>query len=225
MFSTRKVASELILKIDNVRIDRVYQTKFLGVILNDKLTWENHISLIRNKVSKSIGILRRIHNIIPESILRNLYYTLINPYFEYCNIIWATNSTGTLAKLFRIQKRALRLITNSKWNAHTDPLFRQCKMLTIYKLNQLQVGCFMYKVYKRSLPQYFIDMFQPNSAIHHYNTRQCNNYHVPSHRLTVTSNSMRILGVKIWNSICLDIKSIDSFSLFRTRYKLYLIDS
>ena len=180
MFSTRKVASELILKIDNVRIDRVYQTKFLGVILNDKLTWENHISLIRNKVSKSIGILRRIHNIIPESILRNLYYTLVNPYFEYCNIIWATNSTGTLAKLFRIQKRALRLITNSKWNAHTDPLFRQCKMLTIYKLNQLQVGCFMYEVYKRSLPQYFIDMFQPNSAIHHYNTRQCNTYHVPS---------------------------------------------
>ena len=47
LFPTRKVTSELILKIDNVRIDRVYQTKFLGVVLNDKLTWENHISLIR----------------------------------------------------------------------------------------------------------------------------------------------------------------------------------
>ena len=113
-----------------------------------------------NKVSKSIGILRRMHNIIPESILRNLYYTLINPYFEYCNIIWATNSTGTSSKTFPYTKaRTLRLITKSQWNAHTDPLFRQYKMLTIYKLNQLQVGCFMYKVYKRSLPQYFIDMF------------------------------------------------------------------
>jgi hypothetical protein len=124
----------------------------------------------------------------------------------------------------QLQNRALRLITKSQRNAHTDRLFRQYKMLTTYKLNQLQVGCFMYKVYKKSLPQYFIDMFKPNSAIHHYNTRQCNDYHLPSHRLIVTSNSMRIFGVKIWNSICLDIKSIDSFSLFRTRYKLYLIN-
>lgn len=83
----------------------------------------------------------------------------------------------------------------------------------------------MYKAYKRSLQKYFIDMFKPTSAIHHYNTRQCNDFYVPSHRLIVTSNSIRIFGVKIWNNLCLDIKSIDSFSLFRARYKLYLIDN
>jgi hypothetical protein len=68
MFTTRKVTSELNLKIDHVRIDRVYQTKFLGVALIDKLTRENHISLMRNKVSESKGILPRIHHTIPESI-------------------------------------------------------------------------------------------------------------------------------------------------------------
>ena len=83
-----------------------------------------------------MGILRRIHYIIPENIFKNLYYTLINPYFEYCNLRWATNSTGTLAQLFRMQKRALWLITKSQWNAHTDPLSRQFNILTIYKIYQ-----------------------------------------------------------------------------------------
>jgi hypothetical protein len=77
----------------------------------------------------------------------------------------------------------------------------------------------MYKVYKRSLPQYFIDLLEPNSAflvfncgiarldiepnsaIHHHHTRKCSDYYAPFRRLIVTSNSMRIFGVKLWNSM------------------------
>jgi len=62
--------SDITLKIDNLCIDWVTHTKFLGVIINEKLSWENHIQLINNKVSKSIGILRQIQNKIPEIVLR-----------------------------------------------------------------------------------------------------------------------------------------------------------
>ena len=124
---------------------------------------------------------------------------LINPYFEYCNIIWAISSSAALVKLFRIQKRAIRLITNSEWNAHTAPLFRDMNILTIYQLNLLHVASFMYKVHNNLLPQYFVDMFMSNCNVHSHNTRQCDDFPVPYHRLVPTSNNIRVYGVNIWN--------------------------
>jgi len=170
-------------------MERVRQTKFLGAIINEKITWDNHISLFCNKVSKNIGILRRTKNRISVSLLRNLYFTLINPYFEYCNVIWAISSSIALVKLFRIQKRAIRLIINSEWNAHTAPLFRDLNILTIHQLNLLHVALFMYKVYNILLPKYFIGMFVPYCTVHSHNTRQRDDFHVPYHRLVSTSNS------------------------------------
>ena len=156
-------------------------------------------------------------------MLRNLYYTLINPYFEYCNVIWAISSSTALDKLFRFQKRAIRLIANSEWNAHTAPLFRDLNILTIHQLNLLHVALFMYKVYNNFLPQYFIDMFVPNCTVHSHNTRQRDDFHVPYHRLASTSNSIRVYGVNVWKSICKDIRNMKSLKLFRTKYKYCII--
>jgi len=157
------------------------------------LTWDDHISFLSNKVSKNIGILRRIKNKIPISFLRNLNFTLINLYFEYCNVIWAISSSIALVKLFRIQKRAIHLIANSEWNAHTAPLFRDLKILTIHQLNLLQVALFMFKIFNNLLPQYFIDMFVPNCTVHSHNTRQRDDFHV----LIITLSRLLIAQVSM----------------------------
>jgi hypothetical protein len=106
--------SPLDIKIDNVVTEQVNKTKFLGVILNSKLTWDDHIKTISNKISKNIGILYRICHNIPQLTLINLYYTLINPYYEYCNIVWATNNSTAIQSLCRGQKRAMRAIVFAK---------------------------------------------------------------------------------------------------------------
>jgi hypothetical protein len=225
IFTTKKLNYDITLKIDNLCIDKVTKTKFLGVIINEKLSWENHIQLIMNKVSKSIGILRRIQNKIPDIVLRNLYFTLVNPYFEYCNLIWATSPSGNLNKLFRLQKRAIRLITKSKWNEHTSPLFINNNILTLYKINQLQTVCFMYKIKNKLLPSYFVEMFELNSAVHEHNTRLADSYHVQSHRLNLTSHSIRIIGVKLWNNICNTLKCVETLNMFRTKLRYHLINN
>jgi len=100
LFTTRPITADYKVSIDNSPLERVRQTKFLGVIINEKLTCDDHISLLCNQVSKNIGILRRIKNKIPVSLLRNLYFTLINAYFECCNVIWAISSSIALVKLY-----------------------------------------------------------------------------------------------------------------------------
>ena len=84
----KEIKVNLKIKIDNVETDNVSKTKFLGVIINEKLTWEDHIALVKTKVSKNIGVIRKVRNNSPRNTLQLLYYTLIHPSFNYCNIIF-----------------------------------------------------------------------------------------------------------------------------------------
>ena len=94
----RKVKPPVKLYIINILIEQV-ETKFLGVIITETLTWDNHINTVCNKVSKGIGIICKIRHLIPRSILVNLYFTLVHPYFQYCNIVWTSNTSLSLYKL------------------------------------------------------------------------------------------------------------------------------
>ena len=77
------------ISIDNQNIVKVKETNFLGVILDENLNWKSEISHVANKVAKSISIISRCSFFLPKSSLRMLYYSLIYPYFYYCNIVWA----------------------------------------------------------------------------------------------------------------------------------------
>ena len=92
------------LNIDNIQIERVQKTKFLGVIINQSLTWTDHISLVKQKITKSIGVILRIRKTLPTSILRTLYFSLIHPHYEYCNIVWAIHRSTALNDIFLTQK-------------------------------------------------------------------------------------------------------------------------
>jgi len=78
--------------------------------------------LSNQKVNKTIGILKYIKNKLPSRILRSLYFSLVNPYYEYGNIIWAVSNNVALRKLAITQRKAIRVVTGSRWNAHTRPL-------------------------------------------------------------------------------------------------------
>jgi hypothetical protein len=95
-------------------INRVKKTKFLGVIINDTLSWEDHVKLVKRKVNKNISVICRLCKCMPRSVLLQLYYNLINPYFEYCNIVWATDRSTLLNELFRCQKKPLRTIRTTE---------------------------------------------------------------------------------------------------------------
>ena len=145
--------------IDNILVEQVAETKFLDVIITENLTWDNHINTVCNKVSKGIGIICKIRHLIPPSILINLYFTLVYPYFQYCNIVWASNPSLSLSKLSKMQKRAMHVITNSKWNAHTASIFKNIRVLSLCNINKYQTGCFIYKVNNSLLPSNCIGMF------------------------------------------------------------------
>ena len=176
VFSRRSIASKNNIKIDNTILEPVDKIKFLGVILNSHLTWGDHIKFISTKIAKNIGILYKIQNKIPKNTLVNLYFTLVHPYYEYCNIVWAADHTSALETLIRSQKKAIRIISHSKRNAHTEEIFKRLKILNIHQLNKFQLACFVYKSVNKLLPPQFNNIFNLNNKLHSYDTRHATKY-------------------------------------------------
>jgi len=211
--------------IDNCKINPVTSCKFLGVIINENLSWADHIETIRKKISKNIGLIKHIKHQLSVDVLRSLYFALVSPYLEYCNMVWAIGSNTALNQLFITQKRAIRVISNSRWNAHTAPLFKNLKILTILELNKLQIACFMYRVNRNLVPSFFVDMFCLNSNVHSHSTRQANNYHIRLCRTTLFKNTLRNTGAVIWNSLDANIRTVPTLSAFRNHYKSLLLNN
>ena len=99
--------------IYNSQITVVTNTKFLEVIINSRLTLDDHINTVSSKLSKNIGILVKINYKIPSATLIQLYHTCVQSYLEYCNIIWAADSNISLTTLFIKQEKEIRIISHS----------------------------------------------------------------------------------------------------------------
>ena len=85
--------------IDGKNFNAVHETSFLGVVLDENITWRSHISYITSKISKSIGIIFRSSFYLFKSSLKTLYYGLVYPYLQYCNIVWESTYQSSLNRI------------------------------------------------------------------------------------------------------------------------------
>ena len=101
-------------------------TKILGVIIDDKLNWSDHILYIKNKISKSISIIYKTHIFfIDRNTLRNLYFTFIYSYLIYCIEIWGNSNDSHLNPIIKIQKKGIPAVSFAHYLDPTSPLFRR----------------------------------------------------------------------------------------------------
>ena len=212
-------------KINNEPIMQVSHTKFLGVYIDECLTWKFHIKELENKISKNIGIISRLKHILPSRLLHTLYCSLVLPYLSYCNIIWANTYKSNLDKLMKLQKRAIRIICKANFNEHTAPLFRKYKVLSVMNINVLQQDVFMYKFVKEQLPETLRNLFQFNRSIHDYNTRSSSKLHIPQVKTTLSQHTISFSGPKNWNSLPSSITNCPSSNSFRYKLKTFLLNS
>ena len=140
-----------VLKMDNTEIKRDSVTKFLGIFIDENLTWKPQIANTLTKIFKIIGIFYRSRNLISKHLLKQLYFSFIHSYLNYGNIAWGSTCRTNLISLYRSQKHAIRVINFKDRFTHTKPLFEEIKILNVYELNVFQVICFMFKCKMKNL--------------------------------------------------------------------------
>ena len=222
-YNPRRRLDNINIKINDDKIEFVDQFNYLGIILDSHLSWRPHMHAVRQKISKTVGIMSKLKNVISPGTLLTIYNSLILPHLNYGILAWGIRCD----KLFKIQKKSVRLILNAKYNAHTSPLFKQLQLLKVSDLCALQELKFAFKFQNGLLPYYFnsIQYFRHLDR-HNYETRNKSNIEVLPSRHAFVSNSICYRLPEILNScpICIKEKiqthSIAGFTKYIKNYFL-----
>ena len=107
------------------------------------------------------------------------FFSLVYPYFFYCNLVWASTYRTNLIHLEILQKRVIRTIAKTTFDAHTDPLFQNLGILKFQDIYLIQLGLFMYSYQNHTLPLKFHCKFTLQSQIHSYNIRNSCKFRLP----------------------------------------------
>ena len=131
------------LSINNISFNRVSSIRYLGVLIDEHLSWLTHISYVQNHVSRNIGIISRIRPFVNTKVALLLYFSLVYPYITYCNIIWASTYNTHLHQLNVLQKRIIRIIFLLTPLSSTVSAFTNNSLLNISQIRNLQTALFI----------------------------------------------------------------------------------
>ena len=125
---------------DGISLENVTQIKFLGLTVDNKLSWKHHIDNICITISRNIGIINKLKHYLPLPSLLMIYSSLILPYLNYGILAWGNAHQTLLHRILLLQKKSLRIICNFAKRSHTDSLFFENKILKVQDLYSLQLG-------------------------------------------------------------------------------------
>ena len=224
MFTNRNIdIGQMNIKLAGSEIKHVLSLQFLGVTIHNKLTWKNHLDIICNQLSKNVGVLYRI-KMLPTNVLRMIYNAIVAPFLDYGISVWGSAAKIYLERLFKLQKRAIRIVNHSPYLAHTSPIFYSLKLLNIYDIYKYQLGIFMFLCHRKLLPISLLKYYTLNCNIHSHVTRNAANFHIPKVRTTLSYKSVIYQGPLVWNTLPIYIRNSKTLNSFKTKYKQNLQD-
>lgn len=226
VFSSRKqiANSGRGLYINDSKIDKEDFSKFLGVTIDSKLTWEKHISHVKGKVARGLGIINSARRRLNASSLETLYHSMVYPHLSYCIEVWGKAPSTFVSSLFKLQKKVIRIIKSAPFRASTKPLFKDLRLLKLSQIYLHSILMFVFKHQKGLLPNIFRDFYTRNSDISSRDTRQNDLLHLPRCKTVLYQKSARYSGVKEWNSKATFLDRHCSQHTFRRTLKQLIID-
>ena len=231
IFSTNSSKLSLFNKIsikgdNNNVIERVEDCKYLGIFLDEKLTWKKHIEHIMKKLSKTIGVFYRIRRLLNKSSLVLILKSLFITHLKYGILCYGRANKTNLKPLNILFNRALRCINFYKQKEiRVSQLYTDQQVLTLDNMFTLEIAKFSYKFKNNKLPSSFDHIFTETSAIHNHNTRTSNNFFQNRQLRQFGFNSVTHIGTKIWNKIPTQIQSQKNYSLFCSKFKKHLLQN
>ena len=218
-----QVHDDIDIKINDVRIEQVQSMKYLGIYIDNKLSWDVQCDKLCSNVASKISVLRRIRQFCRPSTLKLIYERTIQPFFYYACSVWFHTKQGNISKLQRAQNYAAIIITGNFDYVN----FRSADLL--YELNWASVKercdyftpIMMYKSINGLTAPHLTDSIVRTNEARDRNTRLANSYdvHVLSHNNEILNRSFVYNGSVLWNNLRHEVKLADTVNAFKRMYK------
>jgi hypothetical protein len=204
------------LSLNGESLNEVEWAKYLGVLIDNKISWKNQINAIKLKLAKGIGLLAKIRHFVPRSVLRSLYFSFINPYVDYNLLNWGMASPTNLDPLDKKIKKAIRIISFKDSDHPSAPLFKNLNILPLANSIQLRRAKHMWKLFNGFLPPSLTSQFNPNERTM---------FSFSMSRLVSLQGFILFAGPSVWNQIPASIQQKSSLNSFSKAVKSHLFES
>ena len=165
-----KIENDPDIRLGNDNIKRVKETKTLGIIIDDQLKWNTHINNVVAKVSRAIGLIRRMKMFVPQATLISVYNAIVQPHFDYCSLVWDIGNAYSLEKLQKMQNRAARVITGKSYEVRSQSILQELGWQPLVERWKQNKAVFMYKVKNGNCLTNITNMFNVKNNLQ-YNLR------------------------------------------------------
>ena len=194
IFNKTRKQHKFLIQLKNHTLTQVSSTKYLGVIIDDKLTWKPHINYLKSKLSRNCYALTRLKGYLDESVMKMVYYSLIYPHLQYCISSWGAAASSNIDPIIKLQKRIIRYICHMPARSHTNNLFTKTEILKFKDIFELQV-CKLVHKYRNNI-NIGNNNTIPLENQHNYYTRLSSksNYVIPQVRTNLGLLSFNYLG-------------------------------
>ena len=208
-----KIEHQPKLQINGETIIRKNSTKYLGLYIDEHLTWKEHINTVKIKLERGMGMLSKLKIFAPKSVVKAAYHAFITPHINYGLLNWGNASNESLRPINKCIEKANSLIKSLSNETQTtnDNLFN------FDELNKLAIGNFMWKLHNNKLNDCTKSLF--NVKLNYRATRNSSRFQLSNPNSLAKRRFITFLGLKLWHNMPIDIKSSKSINIFKKKLK------
>ena len=148
----KKLEQRVYLKLNGVKIYESTKIKYLGIILDNRLTWKHHVHELSKKLNRAVGMIYKIRDNCSDSVLRSLYFSLSNSHLTYALSVWGNCDAIYSNKLLLLQNKFVCAISFARFHDPSKPLFKELNILSFDDLYKCQLASLMWDYDHGNLP-------------------------------------------------------------------------
>ena len=193
------------IKLNGLKLTPVDYIKYLGMYIDKHLNWNTHIDELCKKLSRANGIISKLRYNAPLDICKRVYYAIFFSHLiNGCNLWCLTSRNKNIARIERLQKKCVRIMTFAPFNAHTNTIFQELELLKVRDVIKTQQLQLVFDFHQNCLPDDLRDLFQLTADIHTtsfaLNSTNRNLLYLPPFKtIAYGKKSIRYQCPKIWN--------------------------
>ena len=197
--------TNLTVTLRNIKIEQVTTMKFLGVHIDEHLTWTGHIRHLQNKLRSTLGVVSRIKPFLRQGSMLTLYHSLINSHLQYCITNWCIGNKTLINKLQKTCNKFIRMACNLRHYRDVTDVRKTHQLLTINQLLTKEIAVFMFKQNSGKNPDVFRNVFV--KSISQYNTRNRSKLIPKPCSSSLCQQSISYQGPAIWSKLPIFFKN------------------
>uniref|UniRef100_A0A1B6LTV8 Reverse transcriptase domain-containing protein n=1 Tax=Graphocephala atropunctata TaxID=36148 RepID=A0A1B6LTV8_9HEMI len=200
--------------LDGTKIEEVSETKFLGLVVDNNLSWDQHVDYVAKKVSSGLFALYKLAKFCTVDTLRLVYFAHIHSNISFGLSIYGATSKKNLDRLLILQKRAIRTMLQLPSQSSVKEEFSNLNIMTVY-------SCYIYQCILYAKQNCKSTLLLGNN--HSYETRNRNNFMIPSHKLKFFEKKTSYVGIKCINRLPSVFKNVTNYDKFTNMLKSYML--